>query len=313
MIGCRFLGVFIGVVAFNANSIAQAQQGPIHAETGGVAVGGNVRDSKIIIGVPAERIDELVRERTKPLEDLSASQQETIVLLKEKLDLNERQIRAALDSVGERNIPPERLAAKLIEIAQKFNDLKSVSAAQPGDDAEIEVLRQQVQAAISSGDLVRADSALAQIEMKQRAALGRLASNAAATVGRRGEVALARLHYLDAAKQFAEAARLLPQTDDFSKQQSKCLDAEASALYRQGEEFGDNAALVSAIDRYRTLLLLRPRDRVPLDWAGTQMNLGVALETLGERVGAGKLTEAVAAYARAYTPPARRESPRPPP
>jgi hypothetical protein len=192
---------------------------------------------------------------------LSASQKETIVLLKDKLDLNERQIRAALDIVGEKNIPPERLAAKLVEIAQKFNDLKSASTAQPGDDAEIEALRQHVQAAINSGDLVRADSVLAQIEMKQRAALDRLASNAAATVGRRGEVALARLHYLDAAKQFSEAARLLPQTDDLSEQKSKYRDEEASALYRQGDEFGDNVALVSAIDRYRTLLLLRPRAR----------------------------------------------------
>jgi hypothetical protein len=213
----RFLAVLIGVLIFGSNSFAQVTQGQVKAETGGVAIGGDVRESNIIIGVPAERIDELVRER-KPLEDLSASQKETIVLLKDKLDLNERQIRAALETVGEKDIPPERLAAKLIEIAQKFNDLKSASTAQPGDDAEIEALRQQVQAAIDSGDLARADSVLAQIEMKQRTALDRLASNAAATVGRRGEVALARLHYLDAAKQFAEAARLLPQTDDFSKQ-----------------------------------------------------------------------------------------------
>jgi hypothetical protein len=136
---------------------------------GGVAIGGDVRESNIIIGVPAERIDELVRERTKPLEDLSASQKETIVLLKDKLDLNERQIRAALETVGEKDIPPERLAAKLIEIAQKFNDLKSASTAQPGDDAEIEALRQQVQAAIDSGDLVRADSVLAQIGFEHEA------------------------------------------------------------------------------------------------------------------------------------------------
>ena len=39
------------------------------------------------------------------------------------------------------------------------------------------------------------------------------------------------------------------------------------------------------------------RERVPLQWAGTQMNLGLALLRLGEREsGTGKLTEAVAAY-----------------
>jgi uncharacterized coiled-coil protein SlyX len=39
------------------------------------------------------------------------------------------------------------------------------------------------------------------------------------------------------------------------------------------------------------------RDRVPLDWATTQMNLGNALQTLGEREsGTARLEEAVAAY-----------------
>jgi hypothetical protein len=39
------------------------------------------------------------------------------------------------------------------------------------------------------------------------------------------------------------------------------------------------------------------RERVPLQWAGTQMNLGTALQTLGEREsGTARLEEAVAAY-----------------
>ena len=42
------------------------------------------------------------------------------------------------------------------------------------------------------------------------------------------------------------------------------------------------------------------RERVPLDWAATQNNLGNALERLGEREsGTGKLEEAVAAYREA--------------
>ena len=42
------------------------------------------------------------------------------------------------------------------------------------------------------------------------------------------------------------------------------------------------------------------RARVPLDWAMTQMNLGVALKNLGEREsGTDKLDEAVAAYREA--------------
>jgi exonuclease VII small subunit len=48
---------------------------------------------------------------------------------------------------------------------------------------------------------------------------------------------------------------------------------------------------------YRAALEERTRDRVPLDWAMTQMNLGTALEVLGEREsGTVRLEEAVTAY-----------------
>ena len=47
---------------------------------------------------------------------------------------------------------------------------------------------------------------------------------------------------------------------------------------------------------YRLALEERTRDRVPLDWAITQMNLGGALRTLGGReAGTARLEEAVTA------------------
>jgi hypothetical protein len=48
---------------------------------------------------------------------------------------------------------------------------------------------------------------------------------------------------------------------------------------------------------YRAALEERTRARVPLDWAMTQNNLGLALASLGEREsGTARLQEAVAAY-----------------
>jgi hypothetical protein len=48
---------------------------------------------------------------------------------------------------------------------------------------------------------------------------------------------------------------------------------------------------------YRKVLDEYTRARVPLQWAGAQVNLGNALQTLGEREsGTAKLEEAVAAY-----------------
>ena len=48
---------------------------------------------------------------------------------------------------------------------------------------------------------------------------------------------------------------------------------------------------------YRAALQKRTRDRVPLDWAATQNNLGLALSKIGQlESGTARLEEAVTAY-----------------
>jgi len=95
------------------------------------------------------------------------------------------------------------------------------------------------------------------------------------------------------------------------------LNRYALALVRHGDEKGENAVLLEAIAVYRRALQELPnsrpgsrrrwrpnrlaleeltRERVPLQWATTQQNLGNALRTLGEREsGTARLEEAVAA------------------
>jgi tetratricopeptide (TPR) repeat protein len=74
------------------------------------------------------------------------------------------------------------------------------------------------------------------------------------------------------------------------------MDA-AGVLWDHGSEFGENQALHDAIAAYRMVLDLAYRERVPLDWAMAQNNLGTALRTLGQREsGTVRLEEAVAAY-----------------
>ena len=66
---------------------------------------------------------------------------------------------------------------------------------------------------------------------------------------------------------------------------------------RSGERESGTARLEEAVAAYRAALEERTRERVPLDWAMTQNNLGNALRTLGEREsGTARLEEAVAAY-----------------
>ena len=74
-------------------------------------------------------------------------------------------------------------------------------------------------------------------------------------------------------------------------------DNLGNALERLGERESGTGKLTEAVAAYRAALEEYTRERVPLQWAATQINLGNALAMLGEREsGTGKLTEAVAAY-----------------
>ena len=86
--------------------------------------------------------------------------------------------------------------------------------------------------------------------------------------------------------------------------------AYAAGEYRLGEERGDNARLARAITYFRKALTERTRERVPLQWAGTQNSLGAALASLGEREsGSARLEEAVAAFREALKERTRERVP----
>ena len=298
----------LGMCFFAPITAIYAQQ--IRAETGGIAIGGSVTGSTVVIGIPQEKVDELVRDAKRPLEELTTQQKENIALLKEKLDLNERQVRAALGILGENDIPPERLAAKLVEIAERFQDLQATASAQLGDDPKIAAFKIDARKAIEAGELAKADALLADVETEQRRALDRLAVNAAETSAQRGDIALTRLRYAEAAKHFANAAAVFPPKSAHEDKRIDYLQKEANALYQQGDEFGDNGALLSAIERRKRLVELTPREREPLDWANAQNNLGLALQTFGEReTGTAKLEEAAAAFREALKEWTRERKP----
>src|SRR5262245_42419599 len=254
----------LGMCLFASITAAYAQ---VSADTGSIAIGGSVTGSTVIIGIPQEKVDELVRDAKRPLEALTTQQRENIALLKEKLDLNLGQVRAALGILGENDMPPERLAAKLVEIAERFKNLQATASAQPGDDPKIAALKTDAQKAIEAGDLAKADALLADVETEQRHALDRLAVNAAETSAQRGQIALTRLRYAEAATHFANAAAVFSPNSAHEDKRISYLHKEASALFQQGYELGDNDAFLLAIERCKRLVELTPRERVPLAWA----------------------------------------------
>jgi tetratricopeptide (TPR) repeat protein len=276
----------------------------------------------------AQQLQELIASN-RDLRELKDAQRETIGSLKQQLGVTEGALGAFSKNIGAAQVPPEQQPARLVEIATQWRQLRAQVVAEPGDAPEVARFKDAARAALDAGQLEEADALLAQVETAQDAALDQgqrileqqqleleqqqrqveqQQTERAAIAAQRGGIALTRLRYREAAEHFAAAARQLPPGRE--EQALAWLDQEADALYRQGDEFGENAAFVEAVARYDALLGRRPRDRVPLFWAKTQNELGRALATLGGRESdTGHLQAAVVAFRAALEEYTRKRAP----
>ena len=84
----------------------------------------------------------------------------------------------------------------------------------------------------------------------------------------------------------------------------------ATQSYELGLQKGDNEALGKAISLLREVTVGLGRERLPLQWAMTQNNLGAALAALGERErSTGRLEEAIGIYRSVLEELTRRRVP----
>ena len=276
---------------------------------GGVAVGHDIENSSINIGIPAEKLPGIIEAATKDWRTLTDQQKQTIDALEKNLGVSKNALRGFFKVLGYNEVPANQLDEKLLEIAGHYKELLAQSAPTPNDRPEIANVKSAAKDAVEAGQLDRADELLERVEKLQDASIASEQLERASTSTQRGQLAMSQLRYQDAAQHFADAAKRVPE--ERSDIRLRYLDQEAEALYRQGDERGDNAALTAAIEHYRILLVLRPRNRVGLDWAMTQVNLGNALATLGGRKsGMARLEEAVAAYRLALEEYTRDRTPR---
>jgi hypothetical protein len=221
------------------------RSGPrVSADRGSTAAG---RD---IIGILPEQLPAILKaaieKATDPLERLNAEQRDTIAELERQLGSTQEQIFGFFRIIGEAGIAVEGIPGKLVEIAERYQTVVTQAVAAPGDDPETARLKVELQAALERVDFDRADALLAEILAAQDRDLERRALEAASTCAQRGEVAMTRLHYREAAAHFCAAATRVPAMRE--SERIDYLDRQATAFYRQGEEFGDNSALRSAVD-----------------------------------------------------------------
>ncbi len=115
--------------------------------------------------------------------------------------------------------------------------------------------------------------------------------------------------FIDRVKRLLKASVDQPGWD--AKARGTTLVILANSLTTLGEQSGQNKPLEEAVAYYQEALKERTRERVPLDWAVTQNNLGAALASLGEREsGTKRLEEAVAAFGEALKDRTRERVPR---
>jgi tetratricopeptide (TPR) repeat protein len=216
-------------------------------------------------------------------------------------------LQAVLARLGVLNVTVDDIPARLQAAATRLLELEKTLAQPIQGDATAQAAREEARRLIDLGDLVAAEATLRQgrQEARQRREDSqRIEATMAADEARLAKLAL---RYRDAAALFAEAADLV-RFD--AKASWAYLLEQAAALYLQGKEFGDIAALAESITVHKQALALAPRDSEPLDWAITQNSLGGTLQTLSERDGnRTRLEEAVTAYRAALEEYTRESAP----
>jgi tetratricopeptide (TPR) repeat protein len=256
--------------------------------SGPVVAAGRDITGPVIIGLDEKRLAEAQKPRADQLEKLA------IQVARDK-GVEVAPLRAILVKMGEVGVRDEDIPQRLNEKADELIKLREEIARLRGGPAELASFAEQAETLINKGDLDGARMVLAAGRTMARTLREQSSRYEADFLAQEAKIDHLQLAYRDAAMKYAEAAGLIAALD--RQKQWEFALAQANELNSQGDEFGDNAALVEAINVYRESLLLAPRAQRPLDWAMTQNNLGLSLWRLGEREsGTARLEEAVAAY-----------------
>jgi tetratricopeptide (TPR) repeat protein len=271
----------------------------------GVAVGGDAKDNKINCNIGPQVFVEQIK-------DISG-----------RLSINEQAVIGLLRIVGEDpNIPEDKLAEALTKAAVDYKRLQAKVAALNPDNPTAKRLVDEANSEIKDGRLQHAHDLLHQAAQTQIAAAQEARKlkdeaqtaedtnmlGAARSTAAEADVSLTERDYLQAAALFDQAADDVPA--GHPKDHGDYLLSEADALTQQGDERGDNDALLNAIEVSKRAFADFPRSQAPQDWASTQMALGNALDGLGVREpGTAQLEQAVTAYRAALEERTRERAP----
>jgi tetratricopeptide (TPR) repeat protein len=294
----------------NANTVTT----PHVAQSGtGIASGGNtVINAPVNIGVDERRVGRQIIDAQRPLDD---KLEKLLALTVRDKGVEIAPLRAILVKLGDAGVSDEDIARRLDAKADELVKLRQDIARLRQGPAELTSFVEPAQALIDKGDFDGARATLAaarEAARKTREAARKMDEQSsryeADVLAQEARIDHLQLAYRSAAAKFAEAAGLVAAIDR-DKQLAFVL-TQAGELFSQGEEFGDNAALVESVTAYRDALSLAPRAERPSDWTIAQNNLGNALTNLGRRgSNIARLEEAVTALRDALRELTRERAP----
>jgi tetratricopeptide (TPR) repeat protein len=302
--------------------ILQSRQKPRAIEAGScsIATAGIVGNNTVTcnFGLTQEQLNQLTEAAVK---GATQGLQDHIEKISNTLGVTQDAARTLLKIVGDDpNIPDDKRDEALTKVASDFKRLRVQVAGLNPENPTARALVQQAKFEIDAGHLQRArelwrQATQAEIvavqearSLSEKAAEDEHMLGAASSTALEAGLSLAQRDYRQAAELFAQAADYVPKGRGSGR--GGYLVSQAGALYRQGDERGDNAALQSCIEVYGRALTNYPRSQAPLDWAQAQNGLGDALVTLGEREsGTARLNEAVATYRAALEERTRDRAP----
>ena len=222
--------------------------------------------------------------------------EETLIAIARVLGANLRDV-GFLELIQRVQSQAERAAELQVQIGALQAQIEALADAAVRNPAEQALGRALT--AFQEGRLDDADREFGALESLRRSESESAHAAWIDAVDARARVAELRLDYdaaeslrLSAAREEQSATRLSIE------RQWRFIMAAAYARYDQGQISGDAAALERAISLYRNEALpLAPRAERPDAWAGTQNDLGNALQALGEmEAGSARLEQAVVAF-----------------
>jgi tetratricopeptide (TPR) repeat protein len=247
----------------------------VQADNSAVAVGGDIRNSTVTVGLDANAVAKQLQITQRPLVDGLAGLAAQIA--REK-GIDPAPLRAVLARLGALNVADDEIPLRLSAMADEFIELRQ--SLETVTTKELSSTKREALVMLDTGDFSGAYAVLERGRLASRQQRNDAARDEAEFLSDQARIDELQLSYLAAAAKYGEASDVLRKSPN---EAFKFLAKQANALQNQGEEFGDNRALSDSIEIWRQARDLRPFDIAPEDHRKAHNNLGSALFSLALR------------------------------